>query len=113
MPRYPFRAELAAQCRQEAGLTDDYITELSYQTDIKYMFIIMTKGTKTLEHAARPDLTRLVRQVAELLKIGKSRLFENGKLEDYLDTSIVLPDKPAPVAPTTPDTGPSRPGQPT
>lgn len=111
MPRYPFRADLAAQCRAEAGLTDDYVTEMSYQTENNHMWLIITKSGKTLEHATKPDLTRLVKQVADILRAGKTKLYNDRQLSDYLDTSVVLPDKPLPTPPQAPTPGPSRPGQ--
>lgn len=95
MPRHPFKTELSDEIRKYAGLADDFGTELSYQTETKQVWIVLTKGEKTLEHSVSPELKALVRQVGNILKTGKLKLIEDKKLSDYVDTTITLPDKPS------------------
>lgn len=95
MPRHPFKTELSDEIRRHAGLSDEFITELSYQTETKLVWIALTKGDKTLEHSVAPELKALVRQVGNILKAGRLKLIEDKKLSDYVDTTITLPDKPS------------------
>lgn len=94
MPRHPLREELSNEIRQYAGLGTDYVTELSYQTESKRVWISLTKGTKTLEHSVAPELKALIRQIGNILKAGKLQMEEDRKLADYVDVTIILPDKP-------------------
>jgi len=94
MPRHPFQPWLHKQCRETAGLTEEYVTELSYQTNTSMMWLIMTKGAQpALEYATGPDLNNLVNQVAGLLREGKRRLDQNRPLGYYVDTNTTLPDR--------------------
>lgn len=95
MPRHPFKTELSDEIRRNAGLSDDFVTELSYQTETKLVWISLTKGDKTLEHSVAPELKSLVRQIASILKKGRLKMIEDKKLSDYVDTDITLPDKPS------------------
>ncbi len=91
MPRHPFRPELSEEIRQYAGLPAAYVTELSYQTETKKVWIVLTKGDKTLKHSVAPELKALVRQIGNILKAGKLQLDEDKKLSDYVDVTITLP----------------------
>lgn len=93
MPRHPFRTELTEEIKQESGIGNGYTLELSYQTETKKVWIVLTKGDKTLEHSVAPELKALIRQISNILKAGKRQLDEDKKLSDYVDVSITLPDK--------------------
>ena len=94
MPRHPLKADLVNAIRDFAKLDDSFITELSYQTETKKVWISITKGDKTIEDSIKPEAKNIIRQIGGLLKLKKESIIEDKKLSDYIDTTITLPDKP-------------------
>lgn len=96
MPRYGIKIPIVAEWCRLAGVDQSiYTVELSYQTDTNLFWAKMSKGATVLpEHSTTPDLNTIEQVAVNILREGKRQL-EQRQASDYLDTSIVLPDKPA------------------
>lgn len=96
MPRYGIKPAVVAEWCRIAGVDQSvYTVELSYQTNTNLFWAKMSKGAVTLpEYSTVPDLNTIDQVVIGILREGKRQL-ETRQASDYLDTSIVLPDKPA------------------
>ena len=96
MPRYGIKPAIVAEwCRLANVDQTVYTVELSYQTDTNLFWAKMSKGATVLpEYSTIPDLNTIEQVAVSILREGKRRL-ETRNASDYLDTSIVLPDKPA------------------
>lgn len=100
MPRYGIKASIVSEWCRLAGVDQSiYTVELSYQTNTNLFWAKMSKGDNVLpEYSTTPDLNTIEHTAVNILREGKRRL-ETRSAADYLDTNIVLPDKPAtPVA---------------
>lgn len=96
MPRHPLKSELSDVIRDFAKLDDSFVTEMSYQTETRKIWISISKDGKTLEDSVTPESKGLIRQIGAVLRLAKQKITEDKRLADYVDTSITLPDKPAP-----------------
>lgn len=94
MPRHPFKAEISDAIREFAKLDDSYVTEFSYQTNTKKVWISLIKDGKAIEKSVSPEPDGLIRQIGAILRLAKQKAIEDKKLAEYIDTSVVLPDKP-------------------
>ncbi len=104
MPRYGIKPAIVAEWCRIAGVDQSVFTvELSYQTNTNLFWAKMSKGATFLpEYSTVPDLNTIDQVAVNILREGK-RLLETKQASDYLDTSIVLPDKPAtPISTTRP-----------
>lgn len=99
MPRHPIKQSVLNQWCQLAGVDRTvYTVEMSYQTNINTLFGTMAKGSTTLpEWSTTPDLRTVDQVVVNALREGKRELDLGApkSAADYIDTSVVLPDKPA------------------
>ena len=96
MPRYGIKPTVVAEWCRLAGVDQSiYTVELSYQTNTNLFWAKMSKGTTVLPgYSTVPDLNTIDQVAVNILREGK-RLLETKQASDYLDTSIVYPDKPA------------------
>ncbi len=96
MPRYGIKPAIVAEWCRLAGVDQTiYTVELSYQTNTNLFWAKMSKGANVLpEYSTVPDRNTIDQVAVNILREGK-RLLETKQASDYLDTSIVLPDKPA------------------
>ena len=96
MPRYGIKPAVVSEWCRIAGVDQGvYTVELSYQTNTNLFWAKMSKGTTVLpEYSTIPDLNTIDQVAVNILREGK-RLLETRQASDYLDTSIILPDKPA------------------
>lgn len=96
MPRYGIKPAIVAEWCRIAGVDQSVFTvELSYQTNTNLFWAKMSKGATVLpEYSTVPDLNTIDQVAVSILREGK-RLLETKQAPDYLDTSIVLPDRPA------------------
>ncbi len=98
MPRYAIKQSVLDEWCRLAGVDRSiYAIEMSYQTNINTLFGTMSKGSTTLpEWQTNPNLQTVDQVVISALREGKRELDKGSKtVNDYIDTSIVLPDKPA------------------
>lgn len=107
MPRYAVKASVVSEWMNLAHCDPArYTVEVSYQTNTNLLWIKMSKGGVTLpEYSTTPDLNTVDQLAVSLLREGKRRLDITRTAEEYLDMTVVLPDKPAkPIS----EPGPSR-----
>lgn len=96
MPRYAIKSAIVDEWCRMAGVDRTvYTVELSYQTDTNLFWARMGKGTNFLpEYSTVPDLNTIDQVAVGILREGKRQL-ETKTAADYLDMTVVLPDKPA------------------
>lgn len=96
MPRYGIKPAIVADWCRLAGVDQSiYTVELSFQTETTLFWAKMSKGATVLpEYSTVPDLNTIDQVAVNILREGKRRL-ETRSAADYLDVTIILPDKPA------------------
>ncbi len=96
MPRYGIKPSIVADWCRLAGVDQSiYTVQLSFQTETTLFWAKMSKGATVLpEYSTIPDLNTIDQVAVNILREGKRRL-ETRSASDYLDTTIILPDKPA------------------
>jgi len=99
MPRYAIKQSVLNDWCNLAGVDRSvYTVEMSYQTNINTLFGTMSKGSIVLpEWSTIPDLRTVDQVVINALREGKRELDLGTpkSAADYIDTNIVLPDRPA------------------
>lgn len=106
MPRYGIKQSVAADWLRLASIDPTtYTVELSYQTETNLFWVKMSKGGVTLpEYSTIPDLNTIDQVAVNILREGKRRLETTKTAGDYLDQSVVFPDKPAKPVSSQPPT---------
>lgn len=96
MPRFGIKPNVVLEwCRLANVDQAVYTVELSYQTETNLFWAKMSKGAVTLpEYSTTPDLNTIDQVAVNILREGK-RMLETKSADDYIDRTIILPDKPA------------------
>lgn len=96
MPRFGIKPLIVDEwCRLANVDRAIYQVELSYQTETNLFWAKMGKGGVVLpEYSTTPDLNTIDQVAVNILREGKRRL-ETKNADDYIDRTIILPDKPA------------------